>query len=550
MLFLGHLRLFAIHVLLYLPLVLVLQYETGIYQSELSHDPDESAHVVTSLMIHDYIKTGWGTSPLQFAENYYIHYPKVAIGIWPPVFHATAAVWMLLFTRTHTSLLILMAFECALCAATLALFARRLLPPLVCFLLGLLMVLLPAFQNASSVVMVDVILTEMELLAMLAMIHFFRSGSMRAGIVFGVSTSLAMLTKANANSLVVAGVLMLLLTRQFSLLKKLPVYVAGAIVVLLGGPWQLLTLHLFKNTIPLAPLTVSRFWMMFSGYVVVLADRLSFPIFLLALVGLAAEFVPMLMGRRKDQQALDIAGAASLLLGIVIFQSMATNADPVDRYILPALPLFLLFAALGIRWIVSIVPVPRLSFAFRSAVLALLSLGWFAKTTFAIPHRSQMGYGKTAEMLVPAQVSDEVVLVCSDVWGEGALITTLALGDRTHNEHVVLRGTKILSENIWVRGSYSPLFHSASELEEYLESVPVDAIVFDLSETLWTQDRDIVAQTILENPSKWKLVSELPEGTESRHLQLYRWAGPDHSTSRKNIKIRMRLMLGRDLLLK
>ena len=89
---LRFLRLFAIHFLVYLPLVLVLQYATGIYRSELSHDPDESAHVITSLMIHDYAQSGLGSSPLRFAENYYVHYPKVAIGIWPPVFHATAAL--------------------------------------------------------------------------------------------------------------------------------------------------------------------------------------------------------------------------------------------------------------------------------------------------------------------------------------------------------------------------------------------------------------------------------------------------------------------------
>ena len=61
-LFSGNLRLFAIHFLLYLPLVVALQYATGIYRSELSHQPDESAHVVTSLMIHDYVKGGLGTS--------------------------------------------------------------------------------------------------------------------------------------------------------------------------------------------------------------------------------------------------------------------------------------------------------------------------------------------------------------------------------------------------------------------------------------------------------------------------------------------------------
>jgi hypothetical protein len=103
---------------------------------------------------------------------------------------------------------------------------------------------------------------------------------------------------------------------------------------------------------------------------------------------------------------------------------------------------------------------------------------------------------------------------------------------------------------MWVKGNYKPFFHSSAELEQYLESVPVDAIAFDLSETLWPQDQELVTQTLRENPTKWTLVSELPEGPESRHLQLYRWTGPDHSNIRKNVRIRMRLMLGRDLSLK
>ncbi len=550
-LFSGNLRRFAIHFLSYLPLVLVLQYHTGVYQSELSHQPDESAHVVTSLMIHDYLKTSIGTSPLRFAENYYIHYPKVAFGIWPPLFHSTAALWMLLFTRTHTSLLILLGVECALCAATLAMFARRFLPPVAAFGLGLFMILMPAFQNATSVIMVDIFLTVMEFWAALMMVAFYRSGAMRDAIWFGLSTSLAMLTKGNADALVLAFVFMLLLTRRFSLLTRPPVFVAGTMILLLGGPWHLITLRLFKNTIPLAPLSLSRVWMMFSGYTAIVTERLSLPILLFALLGLAVECVPMLLGKRKEDPLMfDAAGAASLLLGIVAFQSIATNSDPDDRYILPALPLLLLFAALGIRWMAAHIPLPGLSVAVRATLLAALSLGWFAKTAFALPHRAQMGFAQTVNALLPPRASDEAVLVCSDSWGEGAFITAMALADRRTNEHIVLRGSKTLSESLWLGGSYSPLFHGSDELEKYMESIPVDAIVVDFTKVLWEQDRAILLQAIRENPDKWKLAAEIPESAESRHLQLYRWAGPDHSHVRKNLGVRMRLMLGRDLQVK
>lgn len=500
-------------------------------------------------MLHDYAKTGLGSSPLLFAENYYIHYPKVAFGIWPPVFHSTAAVWMLLFTRTHTSLLIFIAFQGALGAATLACFARKLLPPVAAFVLGLVLILNPALQNATSLMMVDLFLTVMQLWTMLLMIAFFRTGSMKYAVWFGILTSLSMLTKGNANALLLAAVFMMLLTRRFALLKRAPIYVAAIIIVLLGGPWQVITLRFFKGTVPMDPLTFSRFWMLFTGYTVMFVQKLSLPLFLFALIGLAAGCWPMLAGWSKDEDApaFDIAGAASLLVAIFLFHCIAPNPGPDDRYILPAIPLLLLFSALGIRWAASRIAVPRLSVTARAAILAMLCLGWFAKTTFAFTHRPEMGFSKVADALLPSRVTDEVVLVCSDAWGEGALITAIALGDRGTDEHIVLRGSKILSESAWVGGSYSPLFHNIGELEQYMESVPVDEIVLDLSKAMWAQDTALVQQTIRENPDKWKLAKETPESPESRHLQLYRWDGSDHSSIRKNIRVRMRLMLGRDL---
>ncbi len=547
MLFSGSLRLFAIHFLLYLPLVLVLQYNTGIYRSELSHHPDESAHVITSLMIHDYAKTGIGTSPLRFAENYYVHYPKVAFGIWPPVFHSTAALWMLLFSRTHTSLLIFIAVQCALCAATLAMFSRRLLPPAVAFGLGLLMILLPAFQNASSLMMVDIFLTLMELWAMMLLVALFRDGRMRSALWFGICTSLAMLTKGNANALVFCGVLLLLLTRQFSILKRPPVYVAGLIVVLLGLPWQLISLRLFRDTLPMEHVSLARFWMLCSGYTLILVERLSLPVFLVALVGLAAACSPMLSG---GPPIFDAAGAASLLLAVFIFHCLSPTPGPDDRYILPALPLLLLFFALGIRWIASVLPVPRLTLPVKAGILAALCLGWFTKSTFAFTQRPEMGFSKLAAQMVPEKLPDEVVLVCSDSWGEGALITSLALADPPRSPHVILRGSKTLSENRWISTDYTPLFRSPAELETYLESVPVDAVVIDLSKTAWEQDRDLLADALRQNRDKWSLTSETQETQGLRHLQLYRWTGADHSNKRKNLRIRMRLMLGRDFQLK
>ena len=60
------------------------QLQTGAYKSEFGGHPDEAAHYVTGLMIRDYLTGGIPEHPMKFARNYYDHYPKVALGNWPP----------------------------------------------------------------------------------------------------------------------------------------------------------------------------------------------------------------------------------------------------------------------------------------------------------------------------------------------------------------------------------------------------------------------------------------------------------------------------------
>ena len=40
-------------------------------------------------MVHDYLERGLPGDPRAFAEQYYIHYPKVGIGQWPPVYYGS-----------------------------------------------------------------------------------------------------------------------------------------------------------------------------------------------------------------------------------------------------------------------------------------------------------------------------------------------------------------------------------------------------------------------------------------------------------------------------
>ncbi len=86
-------------------LVIGLQIYSRAYQSDFGATPDEPSHVVSSLMVRDYFVSHNIFHPWEFAKSYYLHYPKVAILHWPPLFHFAEALWMLPAGRSRLGLL-------------------------------------------------------------------------------------------------------------------------------------------------------------------------------------------------------------------------------------------------------------------------------------------------------------------------------------------------------------------------------------------------------------------------------------------------------------
>src|ERR1039458_1586301 len=89
--------------------VLAFQYLGGAFTAELSGYPDEASHYMSGVLVRDYIQGGFRSSPMVFASKFYLQYPYLAIGHWPPVFYGVEGSWMYLFSTTRIVVLLLMA---------------------------------------------------------------------------------------------------------------------------------------------------------------------------------------------------------------------------------------------------------------------------------------------------------------------------------------------------------------------------------------------------------------------------------------------------------
>src|SRR5687768_7793034 len=176
-------------------LTVLLQRFAGAETAGFGGAADEAAHFVTALMIRDYVADGMPASPVAYAERYYLHYPKVAFGIWPPLFHFTAASWMLLFGASSASAMPFVSFVTALFALCIYLLGRKLLGSLTGAAAAVWFLLLPSVQASASMFMMDMLCATLMLLAAYAFGRYLDTGRRRFSELFGLFAAAAVMTK-------------------------------------------------------------------------------------------------------------------------------------------------------------------------------------------------------------------------------------------------------------------------------------------------------------------------------------------------------------------
>ena len=135
---------------LLLGLVVALQALAGAYSSGFRGEPDEAAHLVTSLMARDFIAGLDFHHPWQFAPEYYYHYPKVKIGLWPPAFYGALGIWFLIFGASRGAAMMFIAVVAATTASLIYYTAKHLIGRWAGALAGVLFVASPVVQEASA----------------------------------------------------------------------------------------------------------------------------------------------------------------------------------------------------------------------------------------------------------------------------------------------------------------------------------------------------------------------------------------------------------------
>jgi len=469
----------------------LLQVHAGAYRSDFGGHADEAAHVVTGLMVRDYLAGGLVAQPhpMRFAEDYYERFPKVAIGHYPPLFYLVEGLWLIPF-RSSTAILFLMAVLSALAGWLTWRAGREFLPVPAAVATGVIVVLLPLVRTYTAVVMADLLLVILCLAATVAFGQFLASSKWRDSLWFGSFAAAAILTKGSGLFLALVPPIAILLTGKFDILKSGRLWIAPLPVLLFAFPWILFTRHITAEGMTTMPLAdyVSKAVIFYGN---ALWRELGSGILLILVLSLGYQVVRTFREKRplSPQSSVHIA---TLLALLVFFCVIPSGFDA--RYLLPAIPAVILS--------VFVLRPPFLHWG----VIALVCLFPLVRPVSKLYTGAADSIASVTAIQVPGQKS---VLVSSSPSGEGALIAAAALGDPERFR--MIRASKELAQSDWLGRDYRDRFEDESALATHLKGGTIDFIIIDrdLRETQRRPYHDLLNQAIAARPAVFRSIDRL-----------------------------------------
>ena len=201
-------------------------------------------------MVRDWLVSGQWFAPLEFARNYYDHYPFFAVGYWPPLFSVVTGLWLLAAGVGRSQALLIPAVFAAGTGWLVFHFVRQRLGMVVGLCAGALYLSLPAVRQWMCAVMADHMTAFLSISVAACLLHYLKQPVLWNGIFCGVACGCAILSKYSAAYTLALPFLAVLLLRRFELLKKPSLLVQPFVVALIVGPWALWTRGLASFGLP------------------------------------------------------------------------------------------------------------------------------------------------------------------------------------------------------------------------------------------------------------------------------------------------------------
>jgi putative flippase GtrA len=481
--------------------------------------PDEPSHFVGSVMLRDWMASGHWLTPLQFARDYYQHYPFFAIGYWPPLFNLAAGFGMLVAGVGRVQVLMVPA-ACAAGTGWLVFgFVRRRAGLVAGCCAAALYLSLPAAQRWMCATMVDHMTAFLCLGVAACLLRYLKRPATGSGVLCAAVCGCAILSKYSAAYTPLLPFAAVLLLRRFELLRKPGLLLQPLVVALMVAPWAFWSRRLVFYGLPSEreALTVKR-----AASFAIETFRVFPPVLMGAVIlGLIA-----LLARPKAWRE-DVAVLGLLFAGHLAFL-FVSPVGPEHRYLL-VLAAILLVAAFAGWWEMLAWISPGGRRATAAAVCCATLTAAFAIWQFGRVPR-----------FPPGRIADVVAFIAQDPARrgqrvmvppalEGPVIAEFVALSRHRPEHYLLRPGKEFAHSDWFGLSYLAVVATSGEMIEYFRRNPVNLLIWNESpDAALTPHGRMMGEMLRLYPESWRSVLSLgPGGGSASSWTVYEYRTPN-----------------------
>lgn len=447
-------RLALVAVTILAAVSLGIQLASGAFQADFSGHPDEPGHFVGGVLVAQYLEHPMPASPMAFAERFYLHLPRFAIGHWPPGLYLLEGLWFAFVGGTRATALLLNAGIAFLLTTIVYVCIRTRAPAMPALGGALLLLLSKPVLEALGMTMADSLTALIALAATLAFSWYLAKPSAARSLLFGLGAAAGMLTKGSAVPVLLVPALAILFARRWSLLARFDLWMSALPVLLLAGPW-----YLFARRFD-SPNHSSLFVPRYSDG---LSPWLEYPVAMLLLAAVA-----VLILRKRDPL---VAALMGLVASYVVMPVLVPHFNE-GRHLMPGAAGVAILAGWALGG-------PRgRAIAWTLPVLALLSLPLHGGHWVSYPAAI---FRPWISHLTAGNPSRERVMIAGPA--DGAIVAAMA-EERPRFGPILLRSARVLARSDWNGRRYSSLMRNAQQTRERLRELGVSLILLPATPVL------------------------------------------------------------------
>lgn len=481
---------------------------------------DSARHAMNGVFIYDFLMQGGIWHPLQYAQDYYRHYPGINIGFYPPFFYLSSAPWFALLGVSHATAQFVVALYAFFLGLFTCLIVRLKTNWLTALATGITVMTLPETALWSRQVQLDVPVIALLVAGIYFLLLHIRNARLIPLYIAAICIGCALLTRIQA-IFIALPILLFLFTWDYAQRPILKHRLAALVLAgLLASPSAGLALYFSKvnsalvGAMPGMPKLFSlQNWV---WYLRELPGQMGWPVLMVAIVGSIVTMYLIYDQCKKRDFNVPLLMTVLCAASAWLFFTLVSNKAP--RFDLPFVVFLFIFASLALfQW---------RPLATTIVICALALYGVF-NALFVQTVPVLIGFQQAAETV--AQITPRNSNVLISAHRDGNFIFNLrALNTRP--DIGVRRADKLLVEiNIVKEFGVKDAQFDEAKLIAFLQKENIASVVFQpeyLTDTVSIQN----LQTLLMNPKYFTLVQNVPilgaHNPNEKSLQIFRRVQP------------------------